>query len=163
MGNFYISIIRLVGNEILTIEESIDSIIAQNRDFEENIQLILLDTGSSDGSYQIAQKYKEKYPENVKLLKSNEDSFSLGVYFNQALEEADGEVIHFFDNRSELSPNAFSEAKKYLKKYSSEVDIVQIPTYYFDKKLKKELPKLDYVKTDIVDITEHINHSIIYL
>ena len=162
MGNFYISIIRLVGNEILTIEESIDSIIAQNRDFEENIQLILLDTGSSDGSYQIAQKYKEKYPENVKLLKSNEDSFSLGVYFNQALEEADGEVIHFFDNRSELSPNAFSEAKKYLKKYSSEVDIVQIPTYYFDKKLKKELPKLDYVKTDIVDITEHINHSIIY-
>ncbi len=162
MGNFYISIIRLVGNEILTIEESIDSIIAQNRDFEENIQLILLDTGSSDGSYQIAQKYKEKYPENVKLLKSNEDSFSLGVYFNQALEEADGEVIHFFDNRSELSPNAFSESKKYLKKYSSEVDIVQIPTYYFDKKLKKELPKLDYVKTDIVDITEHINHSIIY-
>ena len=162
MGNFYISIIRLVGNEILTIEESIDSIIAQNRDFEENIQLILLDTGSSDGSYQIAQKYKEKYPENVKLLKSNEDSFSLGVYFNQALEEADGEVIHFFDNRSELSQNAFSEAKKYLKKYSSEVDIVQIPTYYFDKKLKKELPKLDYVKTDIVDVTEHINHSIIY-
>ena len=162
MGNFYISIIRLVGNEILTIEESIDSIIAQNRDFEENIQLILLDTGSSDGSYQIAQKYKEKYPKNVKLLKSNEDSFSLGVYFNQALEEADGEFIHFFDNRSELSSNAFSEAKKYLKKYSSEVDIVQIPTYYFDKKLKKGLPKLDYVKTDIVDVTEHINHSIIY-
>ncbi len=162
MGNFYISIIRLVANEILTIEESIDSIIAQNRDFEENIQLILLDTGSSDGSYQIAQKYKEKYPKNVKLLKSNEDSFALGVYFNQALEEADGEFIHFFDNRSELSKNAFSEAKKYLKKYSSEVDIVQIPTYYFDKKLKKELPKLDYVKTDIVDVTEHINHSIIY-
>lgn len=162
MGNFYISIIRLVGNEILTIEESIDSIIAQNRDFEENIQLILLDTGSSDGSYQIAQKYKEKYPKNVKLLKSNEGSFAFGVYFNQALEEADGEFIHFFDNRSELSKNAFSEAKKYLKKYSSEVDIVQIPTYYFDKKLKKELPKLDYVKTDIVDVTEHINHSIIY-
>ena len=162
MDNFYISIIRLVDNDILTIEESLESIIAQNSDFEENIQLILLDLGSSDGSYEIAQEYKEKYPKNIKLLQNPKESPCWGVYFNQALEEADGEIIHFFDKKSHLSPNAFSEAKKYLKKYSSEVDIVTIPTYYYDKKAKMERPKLDYVKTDIVDVNEHINHSIIY-
>lgn len=162
MDNFYISVIRLVDNDILTIEESIESIIAQNSDFEENIQLILMDLGSSDGSYEIAQKYAEKYPKNVKLLQSHEKSVGWGVYFNQALNEADGEFIHLFDVNSQLSPNAFSEAKKYIKKYSSEVDIVCIPTYYFDKKAKMERPKLDYIKSDIVDVTEHINHSILY-
>ena len=163
MGDFDISIIRLIDNEILTIEESLDSIISQNRDFEKNIQLILLDLGSSDGSYEIAQQYKAKYPNNIKLMQYRDESWGYGVYFNQALKEAEGEFIHFFDSRSELSQNAYSEAKKYIRKYSSEVDIVYVPVYYFDKKQKKLLPKWDYVKSDIVDVNEHIDHSIIYL
>ena len=163
MGDFDISIIRLINNDILTIEESIDSIISQNRDFKENIQLILLDLGSSDGSYEVAKEYEEKYPNNIKLMQYRDESWAYGVHFNRALKEAEGEFIHFFDPRSELSQNAYSEAKKYIKKYSSEVDIVYIPVYYFDKKAKVLRPKVDYVKSDIVDVKEHIDHSIIYL
>ena len=163
MGDFKLSIIKIINNDILTVEESIDSIISQNSDFEKNVQLVLLDLGSSDGSYEVAEKVKSKYPNNVKLIQTKDEHIGNGKYYNMALKEADGDFIHFFDNYSELSANAYSEAKKYLKKYSSEVDLVYIPTYYFDKKAKEYRPKLDYVNSDIVDVTEHINHSIIYL
>ena len=88
MGDFDISIIRLINNDILTIEESIDSIISQNRDFKENIQLILLDLGSSDGSYEVAKEYEEKYPNNIKLMQYRDESWAYGVHFNRALKEA---------------------------------------------------------------------------
>ena len=111
MGDFKLSIIKIINNDILTVEESIDSIISQNSDFEKNVQLVLLDLGSSDGSYEVAEKVKYKYPNNVKLIQTKDEHIGDGKYYNMALKEADGDFIHFFDNYSELSANAFSEAK----------------------------------------------------
>ena len=163
MGDFKLSIIRLIDNDILNLEESLDTIISQNRDFEKSVQLILIDLGSSDGSYEIAEKYQSRYPENVKLIQTKREGLGLGRYFNIGLKEAEGKYIHFHDTNSELSDNAYNDAKRYMKKYSDKVDIIYIPTYYFDRNAKKYRPKLDYVKTDIVDVREHINHAIIYL
>ena len=163
MGDFKISIIKLIDNDILKIEETIDFIISHNNNFTKNVQLILLDLGSSDGSYEIAQKYQSEYPDNVKVIQTKKDTIGLGKYLNMGLREADGKFINFYDKFSKISSNAYSEAEKCIDKYGDEVDLIYIPTYYFDKKKKEYRPKLDYVKSDIVDVNKHINHSIVYL
>lgn len=60
--NYMFSIITVFYNTELFIGECIDSVINQSLDFKKNVQLILVDDGSSDDSAEIALKYKDLYP-----------------------------------------------------------------------------------------------------
>ncbi|MEM8370745.1 glycosyltransferase, partial [Morganella morganii] len=57
-----ISIICPVYNEEKYIEKCIDSILAQTILKENNIELFLIDGGSSDATRKIIKKYTEQYP-----------------------------------------------------------------------------------------------------
>ena len=61
---YKVSVISAVYNCEEYLEEAIDSIIDQTLDFE-NIQIVLVDDGSSDGSGKICDRYKEEYPDNT--------------------------------------------------------------------------------------------------
>ena len=63
---FLISTIIPIYNAEQYLAESIESIIKQTIGFEENIQLILVNDGSTDNSGNICKEYVEKYPENIK-------------------------------------------------------------------------------------------------
>ena len=51
------------GEEYLT--EALDSVINQSIGFEDNIQFIIVNDGSSDGSADICKKYRDIYPDNI--------------------------------------------------------------------------------------------------
>ena len=65
---FKFSIIMAIHDSVNYLKQAIDSIITQDLDFKENIQLILIDDGSSDGSDEICLGYQKEYPENVVFL-----------------------------------------------------------------------------------------------
>ena len=68
MGNdFEFSVLMPIYNVEKYLADAIDSLINQSIGFEENIELVIVDDGSADNSKDIAFKYQEKYPVNIKV------------------------------------------------------------------------------------------------
>ena len=62
---FKISVVIPVYNVELYVAETIESVIRQDIGFEENVQIVLVNDGSPDGSGQICEEYAKRYPENI--------------------------------------------------------------------------------------------------
>ena len=90
------SIIIYLYNCNLHIEEAIDSIINQTIGFEENVQLILIDDGSDDDTYQIALKYENKFPNNILLI--SQDRLGVANAYNIGLKYAESNYLNFMES-----------------------------------------------------------------
>ena len=62
---FIISVVMPIYNTEKYIKEAVESVVLQTLGFEENIQLIFVNDGSSDGSGVLCKQYAEEYPDNV--------------------------------------------------------------------------------------------------
>ena len=72
-----------------TLPKAIESILTQTySDWE----LIMCNDGSNDNTYEVAQKYAERYPEKVILL-NNQYNMRLAASLNNCLSIARGEYI----------------------------------------------------------------------
>ena len=110
-----ISIIMGIYNCASTLPEAIDSIIAQTYT---NWELIMCDDCSTDNTYEIADEYRKKYPDKIKLIK-NEKNSKLAYTLNHCLEEADGEYIARMDGDDISLPERFEKQVNYLKEHPS--------------------------------------------
>src|SRR3546814_225844 len=70
-GHFKYAIISAVYNVEKYLDAYFRSIIRQSLDFENNINIVLVDDGSSDQSDRIIKKWVEKYPDNIIYLRKN--------------------------------------------------------------------------------------------
>lgn len=123
-----ISVIMGIYNCSSTLAESIDSIFAQTySDFE----LIMCDDGSSDNTYSVAMKYKEKYPDRIILIK-NEQNMGLNFTLNRCLELARGEYIARMDGDDISLPERFKTEVDFLDN-NPEYAIVSCPMIFFDE------------------------------
>lgn len=84
-----VSIIIPVYNGVKYISECVDSVIHQTLS---DIEVILVDAGSTDGTIEILQEYA-KLDNRLKILSS--DRKSMGYQYNLGIKEADGEYIGF--------------------------------------------------------------------
>ena len=88
-----VSIIIAVYNTEKYLKDCIESVLSQDY---ENIELFLVDDGSTDGSPAIMDSYVEKYPSKVvKLTKENGGQASAR---NLALDKISGEYLTFMDS-----------------------------------------------------------------
>ena len=89
-----ISIITVVKNSSNTIEKTIKSVLAQEY---KNLEYIIIDGGSSDGTLEIIQKYKE----NISLFLSEKDS---GIWnaMNKGIKLASGNLIGFLNSPTKV-------------------------------------------------------------
>ena len=124
---FMFSIIMPVYNVEDYIEESIESVIAQDINFVKKIQLILVDDGSTDNSGAICDRYKEKYPDNIIVI-HQENAGSSAARYNGA-QYAEGQYINFLDPDDYLAPDVMSKVRHYFR-YNPTVDLATIPLYY---------------------------------
>ena len=86
-----ISVIIPIYNKSATLKKCIDSIL--NQEYQ-NLELILVDDGSSDDSFDICSKYAEK-DSRVKVFKKENGGVSSARNF--ALKVASGEFVQFVD------------------------------------------------------------------
>lgn len=97
------------------LHKSIDSVLNQS---EKNIELILVDDGSTDGSRQIIEEYSTDSRVSV-ILQHNSGT---GSARNRGLKIAKGQYIYFMDPDDWLEGEMFLENKPLLEK--SEPDIL---------------------------------------
>ena len=128
---FDFSVIMAVYNVERYLGESIDSLIDQSLSFEDNIQLILVNDGSTDGSLKVAEDYQKRYPNNIILLSKENGGVSSAR--NLGLKHATGKYINFMDSDDIISPNTFKEAKTFFSKHKSDdYDFISFPVEFFE-------------------------------
>jgi len=97
---FLVSIIIPVFNKAPYIRETLDSALGQTYP---NIELVLVNDGSTDGSLAILEGYQSKFPEKVKLI--NQANGGVSKATNVGIQASNGEYIQFLDADDLLSPD----------------------------------------------------------
>lgn len=133
MKNKYkFSVIMPIYNTAKYLPESIDSIINQTLDFHDNIQLIIVNDGSSDSSHTICQSYQSRYPDNIIYLQ--QEHAGAAKARNTGIPFISGEYVNFFDSDDIWEQDAFEKAYNFICQNSSLIDVVSCVQKFFELK-----------------------------
>ena len=131
--DYNFSIVMAVYNVENYIAEAIESVINQDINFKDNVQLILVDDGSQDASGVICNQYAEKFPSNIVVIhKKKNDGVSSAR--NEGLKYVKGKYVNFLDSDDKLSKDVLRKVYKFFENNYTLTDIVSIPQVFFDAK-----------------------------
>jgi len=136
-----ISIIVPVYNVEAYLPKSLDSIINQTY---ENLEIIVVNDGSTDNSPQICEEYAKR-DSRIKLLHKKNGGLSSAR--NAGLDIANGEYIGFVDSDDYIEENMYLEMLNSLKKYDANLVIC---SYFSDREIKYPCEKSMLVNVDFV-------------
>lgn len=105
-----ISVIVPVYNAEKYIEECVNSLVTQTYP---NMEIILVDDGSKDGSFSVCKKLAEKYKNVTAFHKENGGVASARNY---GIHKSSGQYIGFMDNDDYIEPDMFETLISELKK-----------------------------------------------
>ena len=153
-----ISVIIPVYNVQEFLEECINSVINQTindfdlNGYDRNLQIILVDDGSTDSSGIIAKKYADEY-DNIEYV--YEENQGLGHARNHGCEFVDGDYIIFLDSDDIVPSNAYELMYNSAIKNKSDMVIGYVlrfnSTHYWHSKIHK----ISFSGTkDVTHITE---------
>ena len=112
-----ISVIVPIYNVEKYLQQCLDSILSQTY---KNIEVIMVDDGSSDSCGAICDEYAEKYSNFIAVHKENA---GLGMARNTGLEIAHGQYVIFVDSDDYISDSLIEDLYKELKSYKVDVCI----------------------------------------
>ena len=120
-NNPKISIVTVVKNNVNTIEKCIKSVINQKYN---NIEYIVIDSNSSDGTSDIINKFRDK----ISIIIREEDA---GIWdaMNKGLKLATGEIIGFLNADDYYYDNAFEIVQKYFTKENIDFLFTSVQKY----------------------------------
>jgi glycosyltransferase involved in cell wall biosynthesis len=134
-----ISIVIPSYNKVRYIKKTLDSIFDQKY---ENLEVIIQDGGSTDGSLEIIKNYLNKYPKITKL-ESKKDNGQLDA-INKGLKKVTGDIVTFINaddmyeneafktiaNYYIENPNALWFVGKGIVVNNKDIEIVKLATIY---------------------------------
>jgi glycosyltransferase involved in cell wall biosynthesis len=99
-----VSVVVPIYNQAAFIRETVDSVLEQDH---RNVELVLSDDGSTDGTSEILREYAEHEPERVVLVASERNTGIAGA-FNRALDTHTGEYIAWLGGDDVMLPGKLS-------------------------------------------------------
>jgi glycosyltransferase involved in cell wall biosynthesis len=99
-----VSVIVPIYNQAPFIRETVESVLAQDY---ANVELVLSDDGSTDGTADILREYAEREPSLVRLVASAKNTGIAGA-FNRALDAHTGEYIAWLGGDDVMLPGKLS-------------------------------------------------------
>ena len=120
---FLISIVTVVFNNKIHLEETIKSVLEQ----KVSLEYIIIDGGSTDGTIEVIKKYQD----SLDLWISKNDE---GIYdaMNKGIKYSTGKYIGFLNSGDLYFPNSLSIIENYIKKFN-DIDFI------FGTVLKKKI------------------------
>lgn len=129
-----VSVVIPVRNREKKITRSVNSALNQTH---ENIEVVVIDDGSEDKTYEVVSRIKD---ERLRVI-------GLGIRHgvsrarNIGIEESTGEFIAFLDSDDEWVEDKIEKQMSYIKNYEGRVDIVDCDWDVRDENLGVELTK----------------------
>jgi len=118
-----VSIVTISFNQARFLEEAICSVVNQDYD---DVEYIVVDPGSTDGSRDIIQGYKDKI---AKIIYEPDRGPADGL--NKGFAEAHGEIFGFLNSDDVLEPGAFSRVVQYFEAHP-DVDVISGHSWIID-------------------------------
>jgi len=132
-----VSVIVPVYNVEKYLKKCLDSLVNQTLD---EIEIIVVDDGSKDGSQKIISKFQAEFPLKIKsFLKENG---GLSDARNYGLDHCSGEYIGFVDSDDWVEENMFAEMYSLAKKHSAEMVICNLQKVDEKGKLAQKLTQI---------------------
>ena len=150
---FIFSVIIAVYNTGRYLDDSIGSLLNQTINFS-NIQIILVNDGSSDNSEEICLKYQKEYNKNIVYIKIKHSGVSKAR--NIGLDYAKGEFINFLDADDKWDSEALMHVSIFLKE-NKNVDIVAGRLLFFEAINGYHPLDYKFYKTRVVNLTREYN------
>lgn len=145
------SVVLPVFNAEKTILKTIESILSSKK---ENIEIIIVNDGSTDNTKEVLKKYEED--DRFKIITQSNPGVSIAR--NRALEslDIDSKYVAFIDDSDSLSKNYIDEHIKILNK-NTDINL-SIAPIILEKNGKQTPQSLNYrfnISGEIVDIDKH--------
>ncbi len=129
-----VSVIMPSLNVVKYIRQAVESVLVQTLD---DIEVIFVDAGSTDGTIEILEEYTKKDP-RTKLLRSEKKSY--GYQVNIGFDAAQGEYLGIIETDDYADPNMFE--KLYACAKENDADVVKSGFYYYySKDGEKNIPE----------------------
>lgn len=151
MKEVKVSVIIPIYNTEKFLRKCVDSIINQTL---QEIEIILINDGSTDNSHNICLEYTEKYPEKIRYV--NNKNMGCSATRNLGIKLAQGEYIAFVDSDDYVDKDMYE--KLYLKTIKNKLDIVMCGILYHNL-----IEKVNYSvsPTKVINYYEYYKDSIL--
>jgi glycosyltransferase involved in cell wall biosynthesis len=100
-------------NLLTVVPEWIESLSSNPSFVKFGFEIVLVDDGSSDGTWQIIKQLAEEYPDNISKFRIKQNS-GAGFAFAFGLIKARGKFVAIYDADGQYSASHLLEASKYL-------------------------------------------------
>ncbi|WP_407454507.1 CDP-glycerol glycerophosphotransferase family protein [Methanobrevibacter sp.] len=154
-----VSVIIPMYNVYEFLEECIESVLGQTINdieltdgYERNLQIVLVDDGSTDNTAEMAKRYANDY-ENVDYV--YEENQGLGHARNYGCEFAEGDYIIFLDSDDVVPPNAYEWMYNAAVKNGSDITIGSVWRFNSKSCMTSNIHQVAFGGTkDVTHITE---------
>lgn len=143
--NYDMTIIIPLFNSEDYVEDTIKSIMKQTHDFTK-IQVIFVDDGSTDRSYEICHDYVKQY-KNMEIYA--QENLGVSAARNFGLKQATGKYILFLDSDDLIGSNTIQGLFNYFNQVEDEVSIVAYPLYSLVNGLVKDHPRTKTIRKPV--------------
>jgi len=138
-----VSVIVPIYNVELYLEKYINSIINQTY---KNLEIILVNDGSTDNSLQICEKFINK-DKRIKII--NKKNGGLSDARNKGIEKSSGKYLAFIDSDDYIDYNMIENLYNDIKKYDADISIVNYEKIFEDGNIQNEnFSKNDFLVMD---------------
>lgn len=129
-----VSVIVPVYNVEKYLDQCVCSLLHQTL---RNVEIILVDDGSTDSSGKICDKYANQYT-RVKVI--HQENGGLGLARNSGLEIASGEYIGFVDSDDFVFVDMFQRLYNHAKKYNADISYGKSKRFIHEKEVVNFVP-----------------------
>lgn len=134
---YKISVIIPIFNSEIYLKKCLDSVLNQTLN---EIEIILIDDGSTDSSLQIIKQYAKKYTNIKYKTKINEGQ---AIARNLGIKMASGEFITFVDSDDYIELNMLEKLYNIAKLENSDIVLCDYIEEYGDKNIEKKSLYID--------------------
>jgi glycosyltransferase involved in cell wall biosynthesis len=143
-----VTIITPSFNQAPYLEETINSVLGQ---VYPNIEYIIMDGGSTDGSVEIIKRYQDKLAYWI----SEKDRGQTDA-INKGFARAKGEILAWINSDDTLLPNAVEEAVQFMNE-NPDIGLVYGDTHYIDEH-SKVIGRFPAAQTDLARLRRGYVH-----
>lgn len=146
-----VSVIIPAFNEEKYLARCLNTVVTQTLD---DIEIIIVDDCSSDGTYEISENYKQQFPDIITVIHKKKNE-GLGFARNTGIKASHGQYIGFVDADDWIDKNMYEEMYKSAKVNDSEIVVCDVRKIFVSENkecVEVSLPQ----KSGLINIGEYI-------
>lgn len=120
---YRVSVIIPIYNSEKYLEKCVNSVL-ENQGKISDIEILLINDGSTDSSGEICEKYAEQYDNIIYICKKNE---GLSATRNRGIKEANGKYLVYLDSDDTLMEHTIDSVADFFDMHYDEIDLVTYP------------------------------------